>query len=153
MATDLSFVEFVHAQTGLGAALSFRKMFGEYAYYLDAKVVAFACDNQLYLKPTDAGRAVLGTVSEHPPYPGGKPHFRLDDEIDDPARLQRLFTVTADALPASKPKVKPKPKPKPPSDAGAAIGPRATATANAKTAGAARPAGAAAKRRSGPAKG
>ncbi|MCK7502621.1 MAG: TfoX/Sxy family protein [Comamonadaceae bacterium] len=35
-------------------------MFGEYAIYLDGKVVALVCDNQFFVKPTDAGRALLG---------------------------------------------------------------------------------------------
>jgi len=83
-------------------------MFGEYALYLGEKVVAFACDNQLYLKPTDAGRALLRHVSEAPPYPGAKMHFRLDDEIDDRALFKRLLQATASALPLPKPKRAPK---------------------------------------------
>lgn len=113
MATDQSFVDYICEQAGLGSHLSFRKMFGEYALYLDEKVVAFVCDNLLYLKPTDAGRAVLGTVSEHPPYPGAKLYFRLGDELDDRLQLQRALRVTADALPRPKPKPKAKPRPKP----------------------------------------
>jgi len=49
MSTEQSFVEYVQSQSGLGSELSFRKMFGEYALYLHGRVVAFACDNQLYL--------------------------------------------------------------------------------------------------------
>ena len=107
MATERGFVEHLQSQSGLGAALSFRKMFGEYALYLHGKVVAFACDNQLYLKPTEAGRALVGKVSERPPYPGGKPHFLIDEQLDDRDLLGRLFRVTADALPLPLPKPKP----------------------------------------------
>jgi TfoX/Sxy family transcriptional regulator of competence genes len=113
MATDQSFVDYICEQASLGPLLSYRKMFGEYALYLDEKVVAFVCDNLLYLKPTEAGRAVLGTVSEHPPYPGAKLYFRLGDELDDRLQLQRALKVTADALPRPKPKAKAKPKSKP----------------------------------------
>lgn len=112
MATDQSFVDHICEQAGLGPHLSYRKMFGEYALYLDEKVIAFVCDNLLYLKPTDEGRAVLGTVSEHPPYPGAKLYFRLGDELDDRPQLQRAFKVTADALPRPKPKSKAKAQPK-----------------------------------------
>jgi TfoX-like protein len=35
-----------------------RKMFGEYCVYLDDKPVALVCDDVLYVKPTDAGRAL-----------------------------------------------------------------------------------------------
>ncbi|RZK99725.1 MAG: TfoX domain-containing protein [Rubrivivax sp.] len=113
MATDQSFVDYICEQAGLGPRLNYRKMFGEYALYLDEKVIAFVCDNLLYLKPTEEGRATLGTVSEHPPYPGAKLYFRLGDELDDRAQLQRVFKVTADALPRPKPKTKAKPKAKP----------------------------------------
>lgn len=104
MASDLDTVTFICDQSGLAARLSHRRMFGEYAIYLDGKVVAFVCDNQLFLKPTDAGRALLGSPTEAPPYPGGRNHFLLQDELDDPPRLRQAFEVTAAALPLPKPK-------------------------------------------------
>ena len=107
MASDASFVEYVIEQSRLGASLATRKMFGEYALYLGGKVVGFVCDNQLFLKPTDAGRAWLGTVTDGFPYPGAKPHFLITDTLDEPDRLQRLLVITADALPAPKPKASP----------------------------------------------
>ena len=110
MATEQAFVEFIQSQSGLGTALTYRKMFGEYALYLHGKVVAFACDNQLYVKPTEEGRALLGTVSEHPPYPGGRPHFRIDGETEDRDLLQALLRTTARHLPPPKPKPAPRPK-------------------------------------------
>lgn len=51
MATDKDFVDYVVEQIGLGSRLSYRKMFGEYALYLDAKVVAFVCDNSCSSNP------------------------------------------------------------------------------------------------------
>ncbi len=104
MATDQRFVEYLQGQAGLGEHLTFRKMFGEYALDLHGKVVALVCDNQLYLKPTAEGRALLGTVSEHPPYPGARLHFRIDEQIEDPARLRAVLETTAQALPLPKPK-------------------------------------------------
>ena len=59
MASDADFVGYVCEQAGLGDALSYRKMFGEYALYLDGRVVALVCDNMLFVKPTAAGRALL----------------------------------------------------------------------------------------------
>lgn len=67
-------------------------------------MIAFACDNQLYLKPTDAGRSALGKVSEHPPFPGAKSYFRVDEETDDRELLRKVFEVTARALPLPRPK-------------------------------------------------
>jgi TfoX/Sxy family transcriptional regulator of competence genes len=97
-------VQFICDQAGLGARLTFRKMFGEYALYLDGKVVALVCDDQLFLKPTPAGSAVLGPVPEAPPYPGSKPFLLLSAELDNPERLRAALEATASALPAPKPR-------------------------------------------------
>ena len=104
MATDRIFVDYVTEQLGLGARLTHKKMFGEYALYLDDKVVAFACDNSLFLKPTEPGRAALPTVTPGKPYPEAKDYYVLDEFLDDTPLLQRLLQVTADALPMPKPK-------------------------------------------------
>lgn len=111
MATSLDTVHYLVDQAGLGRRLSFKKMFGEYALYVDDKVVAFVCDDQLFLKPTAAGREYLGTVVEAPPYPGSKGYFLLVSEPDDPERLREALVVTAAALPLPKPK-QPSPKEK-----------------------------------------
>lgn len=110
MASDLDSVLYIVDQSGLGTRLTHKRMFGEYALYLDTKVVAFICDNRLFLKPTDAGRALLGTPQEAPPYPGAKLYFLLEEELEDAARLRRALEVTAAALPLPKPKAAPKPR-------------------------------------------
>ena len=103
MASDASFVEYVCEQADLRPRLTHKKMFGEYALYLDGTVVAFVCDNQLFIKPTEAGRALLVHTDEQPPYPRGKPHFRLGAELDDRDLLRRVLLATQQALPAPKP--------------------------------------------------
>jgi len=107
MASDLSFVEYVLDQCAASGALTFRKMFGEYAIYLDGKVVLLVCDNQAFLKPTEAGRALLGAVEEAPPYPGAKNSFLLGGQLEDRELMAAVVRATADALPLPKPK-KPK---------------------------------------------
>jgi TfoX/Sxy family transcriptional regulator of competence genes len=104
MASSIDTVQFICDQAGLGRRLTFRKMFGEYALYLDGKVVALVCDDQLFLKPTPEGLGYLGTVSEAPPYPGARNFFLLSSEIDDPDRLGGALRVTARALPEPRPK-------------------------------------------------
>jgi len=108
MATTLETIHFIADQSGLGPALTWRKMFGEYALYLNGKVVAFVCDNQLFMKPTDAGRALLGTPDEAPPYPGAKLYFALQDELDNRDLLRDVFWATEASLPLPKPKSAPK---------------------------------------------
>lgn len=113
MATGADFIQYVLDQADL-PGLSTRKMFGEYALYLRERVVALACDNQLFVKPTEAGRALLPQPQEGFPYPGAKPWWHLA-ELDDRELLRGLLQATADALPPPKPK-KPK-KPKQPREA------------------------------------
>jgi DNA transformation protein and related proteins len=84
--------------------VSHRKMFGEYAVYVGVKVVALVCDNQLYLKPTEEGRRLLGKPREGAPYPGARPHFMVDEHLDDLPLLTSLFRATEAALPLPKPK-------------------------------------------------
>lgn len=104
MSSRIDTVRYIADQAGLGPRLTFRKMFGEYALYVDGKVVALVCDDQLFLKPTLQGKAYLGAVSEAPPYPGAKDYYLLSAELDDPDRLHEVLRITAGALPAPKPK-------------------------------------------------
>jgi TfoX/Sxy family transcriptional regulator of competence genes len=104
MATDPSFAAYV-AEQGQGAGdVVVKRMFGEYGVYVDGAFVGVLCDDQCFLKPTDAARALLDAVDLAPPYPGAKPHLRLGAELEDPARFARLLAATAGALPPAKPK-------------------------------------------------
>jgi TfoX/Sxy family transcriptional regulator of competence genes len=104
MATDLDYILYLHEQAGLGNELSHKKMFGEYALYLRGRVIGFVCDNQVFLKPTDPGKQLLGKIKEGAPYPGAKLYLLIDEAIDDPELLRRLLTTTAEALPLPAPK-------------------------------------------------
>jgi TfoX/Sxy family transcriptional regulator of competence genes len=105
MASDRPFVNHVCEQMAGAGTISARQMFGEYAIYCDEKIVALVCDNQLFVKPTPAGKVLLGAPTEARPFPEAKPYFLIDDGIDDPESLVQLIRVTARALPAPKPKV------------------------------------------------
>lgn len=104
MASEQRIVDYICEQAHLPGQLSCRKMFGEYALYMDGKVIAFICDNLLYLKPTPEGRAILGKPVEAPPYPGAKLYFQLGDEIEERDLLRQLIRATWAVLPEPKPK-------------------------------------------------
>lgn len=106
MASDIGFVEYVCEQIRGAGHVSHRRMFGEFAVYCDGKVVAFVCDNQFFLKPTDAGKALLEPVKQAPPYPGAKPYYLIDAQLDDAESAAAIVRATADALPAQKVKTK-----------------------------------------------
>ena len=90
MATDRIFIDYVAEQLGLGARLTHKKMFGEYALYVDEKVVAFACDDSLFIKPNEAVAKLHPELPQRPPYPGAKDYPVADELLDDGEALRRI---------------------------------------------------------------
>jgi TfoX/Sxy family transcriptional regulator of competence genes len=108
VASDLNFVEYVIDQMASLDGVRHRNMFGEYVVYYNEKVIALICDNQLFVKATQAGRSFIGNVVEAPPYPGAKLAFLIQDQLEDKEWLCQLIKLTEKELPA--PKVKKKKK-------------------------------------------
>lgn len=107
MATQADTIEYILDQLAGIGSLRTRKMFGEYALYLDEKVVGLVCDDQLFVKITDPGKEFVGSrYSEGTPYPGARPYLAVEEYIDDHEWLSALVRITADALPLPKPKMK-----------------------------------------------
>jgi DNA transformation protein and related proteins len=105
MATEQRTVDFLLEQMTGAGEMRARKMFGEYALYCDDKVVAFVCDDQLFVKITPASRPFLDESHDAPAYPGSKPYLRVpEDYWEQPEWLARLVRATADSVPAPKPK-------------------------------------------------
>lgn len=103
MASDQDFVDFVIEQIDLAYEIKYRKMFGEYAVYVNNKIVGLICDNSLFIKSTDSGRKFIGEPVEAPPYPGAKNSF-LIDQLDDSEWLSKLIEISYNELPEPKPK-------------------------------------------------
>ncbi|KIM10091.1 MAG: competence protein TfoX [Sulfuricurvum sp. PC08-66] len=104
MASDSSFIHYVIDQIQGAGNVRYRAMFGGYAIYCDEKVVALADDTQLFVKPTEAGKVFIGEVVEARAYPEAKPSYLIEKGLDDSEWLSTLVRITADALPAPKPK-------------------------------------------------
>lgn len=104
MTTDLDFVDYVAEQAGLGERLTRKKMFGEYALYLDGTVVAFACDNSLFVKPSRAVVDLAPDLPQRAPFPGAKNYPVADELLDDADALRRLIVATAAHMPAPRPR-------------------------------------------------
>ena len=104
MASDEEFVSFLCEQMSGAGRIRYRKMFGEYAIYCDEKVVALVCDNRLFIKPTQNGRAYIGEVVEAPAYPGARMSFLIEEKFEDSEWLCDLVRLTAEELPQPKPK-------------------------------------------------
>ena len=99
MASQQSIADYIVEQLA-GSGVTARKMFGEFGLFAEGKMVALICDDQLYVKPTEAGRAFLGPCPEGQPYPRAKPHFLIPGERwDDAEWLMRLIKLTTAELP------------------------------------------------------
>ncbi len=100
MASQQSTVDYIVEQMTGAGVVSARKMFGEYAVFCSGKLVGLICGNELFIKPTEAGRSYLGDAVERPPYKSSKPFFWISgDRWEDGDWLAGLVRVTADALP------------------------------------------------------
>lgn len=107
MASKQTTVDFILEQMADAGDVSARKMFGEYGVYCRGKVVALVCDDQLFVKPTMAGKAFIGKVTEGLPYPGAKPWFAVvGSRWENSEWLSELIRLTANELPMPKPKLK-----------------------------------------------
>lgn len=106
MSSDQSFADFIADQMEGAGRITCKKMFGEYGVYCNEKIVALICDNQLFVKPTEAGRSFIGDVEEAPPYPGAKMYFLIEDKFEDREWISDLIRITEKELPKPKPKKK-----------------------------------------------
>jgi TfoX/Sxy family transcriptional regulator of competence genes len=104
MASDENFVKFISEQIETAGQIRYRKMFGEYAVYCNEKVVTLICNNQLFVKPSNAGREFIGDVVEAPPYKGAKPSFLIEDQFENKEWLSELIRLTENELPPPKKK-------------------------------------------------
>ncbi|MDO8318740.1 TfoX/Sxy family DNA transformation protein [Rhodoferax sp.] len=107
MATSQSTIDFLLDQLGDCGPVSARKMFGEYCLYFLGKPIGLVCDNQLFLKPTTAVRALMHEPLDGVPYPKARPHLLVSADLwDDRQSLCQWVRATYDALlevPPSKP--------------------------------------------------
>ena len=103
MASCSDFVQYVIDQCSDAGEITAKKMFGDYGIYCNGKIFGLLCDNKLYIKPTDSGRALLKSIDLRPPYPGAKDHFYVAD-VDNREYLSALVKATYYELPEPKPK-------------------------------------------------
>ena len=107
MSSSQKFVQYTADQCSGAGRITYRKMFGEYGMYCDGKIFALICDDQFFIKITEAGKRLAPELSEAPPYDGAKPYFLIED-LDDRDFLTEFITETCRELPMPKPKSKKK---------------------------------------------
>ncbi|HRD71301.1 MAG TPA: TfoX/Sxy family protein [Legionella sp.] len=105
MATRKETIDFILDQISNIGTVTAKKMFGEYALYHHTKIVALVCDDNIFIKPTHAGKEFIGETEEHPPYPGAKHYFLISgDKLEDFEWLSTLILITSNELPLPKKK-------------------------------------------------
>lgn len=97
MASNSDFVQYIVDQCSGAGEIAVRKMMGDYCIYCDGIIFGLICDNNLYIKETDAARAVLKEEILRQPYPGAKYHFYIED-VDDRDYLEAIIRVTLPQL-------------------------------------------------------
>ena len=106
MASSTDIVQYIVDQCSGAGRIDAKKMMGDYCIYCDGVLFGLICDNNLYLKVTEPGRALLKEVILRPPYDGAKDYFYISD-VDNRDYLVALIKATLPALPRSKSKKSP----------------------------------------------
>lgn len=73
MASSPEFMQSVAARLEDAGSITYRKMFGEYCVYCDGKPFGCVCDDRLFVKITEPGKAFMPDGKLELPYEGGKP--------------------------------------------------------------------------------
>ena len=104
MATSQEYIEFVCEQLVGIENVRYKKMFGEYMVYLNAKPVFLVCDNAVFVKCLDSIASPMRRAPLGVPYEGAKTHYILD--IDDSALLDAVVPVLERETPVRRKKSK-----------------------------------------------
>ena len=75
VATSPGTMEFLLDVLAHSKQVSARRMFGEYCLYYAGRPVGLVCDEQLFLKPSDAGLRLMQEPDLGAPFPGARPHL------------------------------------------------------------------------------
>ncbi|MCR5709499.1 MAG: TfoX/Sxy family protein [Bacteroidales bacterium] len=97
MACNPDFVQFIIDQCSGAGEIAVWKMMGDYCIYCDGTIFGLICDNNLYVKVTEAGEAVLEEVELRQPYEGAKDYFYIGN-VDDRDYLADLIKATLPEL-------------------------------------------------------
>jgi DNA transformation protein len=105
MGSQRQTADFVLEQMRGAGPLSARKMFGEFGLFCGDRLFALVCDDELYMKPTEAGRAYAPDLPEEQPFPRAKGWLMVSgDRLEEADWLKGLARATIAGLPPQKPK-------------------------------------------------
>jgi len=97
MACSSDFLQYIIDQCSGAGEIAVRKMMGDYCIYCNGTLFGLVCDDNLFVKVTDAGRAVLEDVVLRKPYEGAKDYFYISN-VDDRDYLKEVIQATMQEL-------------------------------------------------------
>lgn len=103
MASNPELVQYIADQCSGAGDITIKKMFGEYGIYCNGKIFGLICDDQFFVKITDAGKKRMPDLKTGFPYEGAKEYFVVSD-LDDREMLSAFVLATCEELPMPKPK-------------------------------------------------
>lgn len=103
MATSHAYAQFVENQFSGLDGFSMRRMFGEYAIYLQGRVLGFLADDQILLQDTPASRRLLPDAERRELFPGSKLFVVFADE-GNAHLLKSVSQAMWEELPLPKPR-------------------------------------------------
>jgi TfoX/Sxy family transcriptional regulator of competence genes len=104
MSTDINYIYYVCDQISDAGMITYKKMFGEYMVYINAKPVLLICDNTVYVKMLPIIEKEMNDAEIGIPYKGAKPHYILD--IDNRTFSLKIVKLLEEVTPIPKPSKK-----------------------------------------------
>ena len=105
MACNADFVQYIVDQCSGAGVITVRKMMGDYCIYCNGVLFGLICDNNFYVKVTEAGEAVLEEVELRQPYEGAKDYFFVSN-VDNRDYLEDIVKATLPELLSPKAKAR-----------------------------------------------
>ena len=106
MATSKEYIEFVCEQLDGIENVTYRKMFGEYMVYVNAKLLLIVCDNTVMVKKVPELADLMKDAPDGIPYEGAKAHYILD--IENRELVRDVIAILEPITPLPKKRVKKK---------------------------------------------
>ena len=106
MATSKEYIEFVCEQLDGIENVTYRKMFGEYMVYVNAKLLLIVCDNTVMVKKVPELADLMKDAPDGIPYEGAKAHYILD--IENRELVRSVIAVLEPITPLPKKRAKKK---------------------------------------------
>ena len=106
MATTQDYIEYVCERLPDCGNVRYRKMFGEYMVYVNAKPLLIVCDNTVMVKKAPELASLMEGAPDGLPYEGAKAHYILD--IENRELVRSVIAVLEPITPLPKKRAKKK---------------------------------------------